>query len=159
MANRFRVGQDVFGLWPGSGLYFKGVIESADYDSGKYDVKFEEGTVYTLLQKHVMRCESVDSLKSKARVEVRRRARSSSTSRSRSRSRSRTPGRSPGRPRKRNVTPPPKDSAGVIENGDNHIKEEDFTLSSRVSRRRTTRTKVGAEEVNVIARSTIDDED
>lgn len=94
MANlKFKKGENVFGLWPGSGgLYFKGVIEDVDTEFATYDVKFEEGTVYTLMEKHVKAVDSFKSQEPKA-APVRRRGRSSSASRSRSRSR--TPGRKP----------------------------------------------------------------
>lgn len=99
----YNIGQSVFGLWPGSGgLYFKGVVVDIDPDNGYYDVKFEEGTTYTLHGKHVKPADTFKALepKSAQRGDARRRGRQ--TSRSRSRSRSRTPGRkavdkSPGR--------------------------------------------------------------
>lgn len=92
---KLKVGETVFGLWPGSGgLYFKGVIMEHDADDGTYDVKFEEGTTYTLLERHVKPVETFKALEPKsAQRPVRRRGRSSSASRSRSRSR--TPGRKP----------------------------------------------------------------
>lgn len=85
----------MFGLWPGSGgLYFKGVIVESDPAVGTYDVKFEEGTTYTLLEKHVKPVDSFKILEPKAsQQQVRRRGRSSSGNRSRSRSK--TPGRKP----------------------------------------------------------------
>lgn len=89
----YKTGETVFGLWPGSGgLYFKGVIVETDHEDGTYDVKFEEGTTYTLLEKHVNPVDSFKALEPKSsQRQVRRRGRSSSASRSRSRSR--TPGR------------------------------------------------------------------
>jgi len=90
---KYKSGDSVFGLWPGSGgLYFKATIVAVDSKSQSYDAKFEEGTTYTLLEKHV---KSVDSFKPGAVTtrSFRTTRRRSSTSRSRSRSRSRTPGR------------------------------------------------------------------
>ncbi len=92
----FKTGETVFGLWPGSGgLYFKGVVIESDPADGTYDIKFEEGTTYTLLEKHVKPVDTFKALepKSSQRQVARRRGRSSSVSRSRSRSR--TPGRKP----------------------------------------------------------------
>lgn len=91
----YQTGENVFGLWPGSGgLYFKGIIVESNPGNGTYDVKFEEGTTYTLLEKHVKPVDSFKSLEPKSsQQQVRRRGRSSSASRSRSRSR--TPGRKP----------------------------------------------------------------
>lgn len=95
MPKKLKVGDSVFGLWPGSGgLYFKGVIVEASPKDGTYDVKFEEGTTYTLLERHVKPVESFKAIEPKsAQRQVLRRARSSSGSRSRSRSR--TPSRNP----------------------------------------------------------------
>lgn len=88
-----KVGKTVFGLWPGSGgLYFKGVIVELDPDGGTCDVKFEEGTTYTLLEKHV---QPVDTFKALEPKSSQRQSRRRSSSASRSRSRSRTPGRKP----------------------------------------------------------------
>ena len=89
----YKTGETVFGLWPGSGgLYFKGVVVEIDPTVGTYDVKFEEGTTYTLHEKHVKPVDTFKSLEPKSsQRQLRRRARSSSASRSRSRSR--TPGR------------------------------------------------------------------
>ena len=106
---KFEKGENVYGLWPGSGgLYFKGTIVAVDEDDATYDVKFEEGTVYTLLSKHVKAADSFKSQEPKS-TQIRRRGRSSSASRSRSRSR--TPGRKP-----KDTSPPrkPKDSSPVI---------------------------------------------
>jgi len=93
----YNKGESVFGLWPGSGgLYFKGVVVDIDPADGTYDVKFEEGTTYTLLEKHVKSSDSFKALEPKSiqRGEVRSRGRpKGSFKQSRSRSRSRTPGR------------------------------------------------------------------
>ena len=98
LKKHYNKGESVFGLWPGSGgLYFKGVVVDVDPADGTYDVKFEEGTTYTLLEKHVKPSDSFKALepKSSQRGEVKRRGHPRSVSRSRSRSRSRTPGRKP----------------------------------------------------------------
>ncbi|KAI9551846.1 hypothetical protein GHT06_022182 [Daphnia sinensis] len=90
----YKNGESVFGLWPGSGgLYFKGVVVDRDPETGFYDVKFEEGTTYTLHGKHVKAADTFKALepKSAQRGDVKKRRRTAS--RSRSRSRSRTPGR------------------------------------------------------------------
>lgn len=96
----YKMGESVFGLWPGSGgLYFKGVIVDSDPADGTYDVKFEEGTTYTLLDKHIRSSDSFKTLepKSSKRVDVKK-ARGRQRSVSRSRSRSRTPGPRPKSP-------------------------------------------------------------
>lgn len=90
----YQNGESVFGLWPGSGgLYFKGVVVNRDPVTGFYDVKFEEGTTYTLHGKHVKAADTFKALepKSAQRGDAKRGRRT--TSRSRSRSRSKTPGR------------------------------------------------------------------
>ena len=98
--NLFKVGDTVFGLWPGSGgLYFKAVVVESDPKDGTYDLKFEEGTTYTLPEKHVKAVESFKALEPKSSQRQVRSRRARSSSASRSRSRSRTPGRKPGRPR------------------------------------------------------------
>lgn len=90
--NAFQLGESVFGLWPGSGgLYFKATVVEFDSDNKTYNVKFEEGTTYTLLEKHVKKVDSMATVETRKTPRVTRRQRS--TSRSRSRSRSRTPGR------------------------------------------------------------------
>lgn len=83
----------MFGLWPGSGgLYFKATVVEIDSENKTYDVKFEEGTTYTLLEKHVRKVDSMPTGDTRKTPRVTRSKRRS-TSRSRSRSRSRTPGR------------------------------------------------------------------
>lgn len=96
----YKVGESVFGLWPGSGgLYFKAVVVDRDEKDGTYDLKFEEGTVYTLLEKHVKPMDSFKAMEPKSGKRAAGRPRGRSASASRSRSRSRTPGRRPvGRP-------------------------------------------------------------
>lgn len=91
--NAFKLGESVFGLWPGSGgLYFKATVVEIDSENKTYDVKFEEGTTYTLLEKHVRKVDSMPTGDTRKTPRVTRSKRRS-TSRSRSRSRSRTPGR------------------------------------------------------------------
>ncbi|XP_057374967.1 delta(14)-sterol reductase LBR-like [Daphnia carinata] len=90
----YKNGESVFGLWPGSGgLYFKGVVVDRDPDTGFYDVKFEEGTTYTLHGKHVKAVDTFKALEPKSAQRGDGKTRRRTASRSRSRSRSRTPGR------------------------------------------------------------------
>jgi hypothetical protein len=92
----YDIGESVFALWPGSGgLYFKGVIVAFNPVDRTYDVKFEEGTTYTLLKKHVSPVDSFRALEPKSAQRGEKKTRGQQRSGSRSRSRSRTPGRKP----------------------------------------------------------------
>ncbi len=159
----YKVGESVFGLWPGSGgLYFKAVVVERDADEGTYDLKFEEGTVYTLLEKHVKPMDSFKSLEPKSgkRTVGRPRGRSGSASRSTSRSRSTTPGRRgrpPGSPNKGKKSPEVKKedvtddvplnkrvSRAAVKQ---EVKEEVVASVEDVSRRRSTRLAVKTEVI------------
>lgn len=132
--NQFKVGDTVFGLWPGSGgLYFKAVVVESDSKDGTYDLKFEEGTTYTLPERHVKAVDSFKTMepKSSQRQVSRRRARSSSASRSRSRSR--TPGRKPGRPRSSPEKKEPRQKSKTV--------DPDVTDDVPLAARRSARTK------------------
>ena len=130
--NQFKVGDTVFGLWPGSGgLYFKAVVVESNAKDGTYELKFEEGTTYSLPEKHVKAVDNFKTLepKSSQRQVSRRRARSSSASRSRSRSR--TPGRKPGRPRSSPEKKEPRQKSKTV---DPDVLE-DIPLATRRSAR------------------------
>ena len=168
----YKVGESVFGLWPGSGgLYFKAVVVDHDAKDGTYDLKFEEGTVYTMLEKHVKPMDSFKSVEPKAGKRAAGRPRGRSASASRSRSRSRTPGRRgrpPGSPNKNSPKKSPK--ASPSSNKASSDSGDDAPLAARRSsrmpkkeakvepaasedvgpRRRSTRLAVKA-EVNIVA--------
>lgn len=158
----YKVGESVFGLWPGSGgLYFKAVVVERDADEGTYDLKFEEGTVYTLLEKHVKPMDSFKALEPKSgkRTVGRPRGRSASASRSTSRSRSTTPGRRgrpPGSPNKGRKSPTKKedvtDDVPLNKRSTRAVKQEvkeevAAVVVDDASRRRSTRLAVKAEVI------------
>lgn len=138
----YKVGDSVFGLWPGSGgLYFKAVVVDHDPADGTYDLKFEEGTVYTLLEKHVKPMDSFKALEPKTGKRTVGRPRGRSSSASRSRSRSRTPGRkpsacAPASPNKVKASSPEKIPP---KEEDSKLKAKDVTDDAPLTTRRTSR--------------------